>query len=196
MSWPIFMLMEEHKFTSLREYRSDPVSFTTKALEDFTLGATAPSLAQPTARIGGRPIPSNSYDPIVPSPYQQGPYQPSGPGPSPSTNPGLYRGPSAALGLPTASGVNQQSASASTQPIGRGPAYNDKILRSSSESSEEVEDEEEEESQKLVERGGGKEKGKRQRSETPGVEAESHQPRRRAFDPRPKRPPYDPVRDG
>lgn len=192
MSWPIFMLMKEHKLTSsLREYRSDPVSSTTKALEGFTLRATAPSLAQPTARIGGRPIPPNAYDPIVPSPHQR-----SGPGPSSSINPGLYWGPSAALGPPTASGVNQQSASASTQPVVRGPAYPDKILRSSSTSSKEVEDREEEESRKLAERGGGKEKGKRQRPETPGVEAGSHQPRRRAFDPGPRRLAYDPVRDG
>ena len=163
--------MAERKFTSLREYRSDPVSTTTKALENLTLGITAPSLAQPTARIGGRPIPSNSYDPIVPSPHQRVSYQPSGPGPSPSTNPGLYRGPSAALGLPAASCVNQ--------PGG-----------------EEFEDEEEEESLSLAARGGGKEKGKRQRSETPGVEAGSHHSRRRPFDPRPRRPAYDPVRDG
>ena len=167
VSWPIFIMMaEEHKFTSLREYGSDPDPFTTKALENFTLEATAPSLAQPTARTEYRPIPPNPYLPNAPSPYQH-----FGPGPSHSTNPGLYRDPFAASGLPTAIDSTQQSASASTQLIHRGPVYPDR-------------------------EGKGQEKGKRQRSETPGVEAESSRPRRRPFDPVPRRRHYDPVRDG
>lgn len=60
----------KHELMPPRDYRDKAVPSTTKALEAFTLDATAPSQPQPTAGTGYGPIAPDSYQPITSDPYQ------------------------------------------------------------------------------------------------------------------------------
>ena len=169
----ILLTAGNHELMPLREYRDNTVSSTTTALENVTLGASAYSQPQTTARTGFGsvapsrylPLPTGSHQPIGRSSYGY-----SAPGSSQLANPGPYQSPD----------------TGSDEPRRRPLANPGRIQGSSPQSGGEDEDEDEEEETKgkgkKVERGKGKGKKKRDLSGTPEAQP-------------PKRRPYDPVRD-
>lgn len=168
-----------------REYRDDTVTSTTRAFEATTLGATASSQPQRTARTGYPPVAPSTYQP--PSTGSDEPitgdlHHPTGPGSSRSSNPGPYRN------------VFTDSA----QRRRRDPANPGNIQGSSRESGEEDEDEGEDE---------GKEEGRREKSKAQGKEKEEKKGKEKGKGndkrkgsgtpeaPPPRKLPYDPTKD-
>lgn len=186
-----------YTYCHISSSQSDPDPATTQALERFTLGppASEPGPSQFISAYephvpGSRPVSGpnpyrqsnlGGYQSGFGQPIERGSYQPLDPGPGqyqnpyPTTSPLLYQSSRSGLSQPTEPGLTRGPGAGSGQSGRRGPAYANEILNRS--------DEEEEESQKAKDKTKKKEQGKRQRPETPGVEAGAHRRRRRPFDP-------------